>query len=365
MRTLVVIVAILLVAAIIGVCVLRFGFPDKWDGLVRALFGDSSLHDGELVVRFLDVGQGDGIYIEFPDGKDMLIDMGSTLGYSEKAAVEELTALNDDGKIDHLMLTHTDQDHVAFLDAVIYAFDVGNIYMPNVLATPKTSIASGAKLAAQIEELDEDKLALFTDPDTVDTNTYAEFFIAALTEENCAIHLNVDPSDDVNSIVIEGEGYALTFYCPTQAFYDDFSLSTAEKLNAVSPVGILEFNGRRIVFTGDSNSLNEPLVAPRFGTFGYIDCDVLKVAHHGSASSSTDDFLAAVNCEYAVISCGAGNSYHHPTNSALKRLRAHGMTVYRTDNNGDVTLIVDGDGNLNFQVEKPLDEQLNFVGADD
>ncbi len=359
-KNLLVAVAILIAVVIICVCVLRFGFPDKWDAMMDALFS-RELTDGVLRVNFIDVGQGDGIYIEFPDGSDMLIDMGSTRGFSASRAVETLSDLNVDDRVDHLMLTHTDLDHVAYLDEIIEEFDVANIYMPNIKAEPSLTTQKGPALAAQIDKLDPNKLALFTDPDCVNTAAYAEFFIAALSEENCTIHLNVDSDERSNDVVIKGDGYVFTFYCPTQRFYDDNNLNSAEKLNAVSPVGILQFNGRRIVFTGDSNELNEPIVEKRVG---YLDCDVLKVAHHGSATSSTLDFLHAVNCEYAVISCGESNSYHHPTQAALDRLRAQDMTVYRTDLNGTVTLTVDGDGKISFETQKQASEAEIFKGQD-
>ncbi len=355
LKTLVIVVAIILVIVIIGICIFRFGFPDRWEALMDAFFS-RELTDGQLVVHFIDVGQGDGIYIEFPDGRDMLIDMGSTKGMKEEQALDVLDQLNDDNVIDHLMLTHTDQDHVEFLDAVINEFDVANIYMPNVKAAP-----SNKGLIEQINALDKDKLALFTDPDTVNTSTYAKFFIAALSEEDCILHLNMDEDEYSNDIVISGDGYELTFWCPTKQFYADNNLKDAEKLNAVSPVGILTFNSRRIVFTGDSNEMNEPIVASRIN---YVDCDVLKVAHHGSATSSLNEFLRAVNCEYAVISCGKDNSYHHPTQAALDRLKARNMTVYRTDLNGDVTLTITDKGNISFSTQRSASDKDIFTGQD-
>lgn len=359
-RILFALVAAMVIIAVIGVCVLRFGFPDEWDSLMSALFS-SELSDGELVVHFLDVGQGDGIYIEFPDGTDMLIDMGSTKGFSSEQAVAAISALDTDGKIDRLMLTHSDTDHVSYLDEIIYAFDVANIYMPNILAEPKQTTQSGRALAERIKNLDKAKLAMFDDPDTVDTNAYAEFFIAALSEEGCNLHLNVDKNEHTNSIDISGEDYMLTFWCPTEEDYASGGLGGAEELNAVSPVGILRFNGRRIVFTGDSNELNEPAVAERIG---YVDCDVLKVAHHGSRTSPLDVFLDAVDCEYAVISCGADNAYGHPTQAALDRLKARGMTVYRTDLNGDIVLTVDSRGEIEFSTEKYASASAIFKGQD-
>lgn len=95
----------------------------------------------------------------------------------------------------------------------------------------------------------------------------------------------------------------------------------ATQINAVSPIGILEYAGRRLVFTGDSNKNNEDYYCK---TYPYVDCDVLKVAHHGSNGSSSKDFLQHVKCEYAVIST-SGESYGHPAQEALDRLKENGI----------------------------------------
>ena len=236
-------VAIILIVAI-ALCVLYFGFPSVWKDLTGRFLpsdsdGDSSqgetqkppltLGEGEMKVHFADVGQGDCIYIQFPDGTDMIIDAGtvsSSETYPYSKTKEYLDTLDTDGKINHLMLTHCDQDHVEFLDDIIYDFEVENIYMPNVLASPGGTSNAALALKAQVEALDPDKLALFTDKDKITSQTYAKFFVAALTEENCEIHLNVDVDEDTNSIIIEESSYRFTFYCPTQEYYDSTNLGT-------------------------------------------------------------------------------------------------------------------------------------------
>lgn len=89
---------------------------------------------GQLVVHYIDVGQGDCIYIAFPDGTDMLIDCGSEKGRKEyeTSAISDLKELNPDGKIDRVMATHSDTDHISYLDEVLSEFQVGNVYMPNI-----------------------------------------------------------------------------------------------------------------------------------------------------------------------------------------------------------------------------------------
>lgn len=297
--------------------------------------------DGELSVYFLDIGQGDCAYIHFPDGKDMLIDCGSENGSSAyRASVQsDLGVLIDDGQLDYMMLTHGDQDHVDYLDEVLNAYDVDNICMPNILAAPDNS-----SLNAEVAGLDAEKLALFTDEDKLTTSTYGRFFISALRETDANIIINI------NTFSISGPGYTFDFWCFSAADWAEYDLSSAEEKNAISPIGILSYADRKIVFTGDSNEINEEMFLE--DNTGCTDCDVLKVAHHGSESSSTSEFLDYVNCEYAVISVGSGNGYGHPAEEAVARLNAENMTVYRTDMNGNVSLVIKNDGRMSFALEK-------------
>lgn len=369
------IVAIVLIIVVAAV-ILYFAAPDVFDDILGAILPDRNDNtgnntvlvrgDGELQIHFMDVGQGDGILILFPDGRDMLIDCAN---YNDSSTVrgEILDYMDDyvtDGQLDYLMLTHCDRDHVSFMDEVLEEYQVDNVFMPNVLATHD-------KVAEA--DIPQERLALFTDEDTVDTACYADFFIAALTEPDCTVTLNVDADEDSNSVVItdgerqsdgtyDGATYMLTFYCPTAEYYAESDLSSAEEKNAISPIGVLEYNGFRIVLTGDSNEINEPTFVDRIG--GQLDCDVLKVGHHGSETSSTEEFLDAIDCEYAVISCNAaGNKFHHPRQTTLDRFIERDMTVYRTDNNGNIVLTV-GE-TLTFTVEKEVDASVNLDGWTD
>lgn len=369
------IVAIVLIIVVAAV-ILYFAAPDVFDDILGAILPDRNDNtgnntvlvrgDGELQIHFMDVGQGDGILILFPDGRDMLIDCAN---YNNSSTVrgEILDYMDDyvtDGQLDYLMLTHCDSDHVYFMDEVLEEYQVDNVFMPNVLATHD-------KVAEA--DIPQERLALFTDEDTVDTACYADFFIAALTEPDCTVTLNVDADEDSNSVIITdgekqsdgtygGATYMLTFYCPTAEYYAESDLSSAEEKNAISPIGVLEYNGFRIVLTGDSNEINEPTFVDRIG--GQLDCDVLKVGHHGSETSSTEEFLDAIDCEYAVISCNAaGNTFHHPRQTTLDRFIERDMTVYRTDNNGNIVLTV-GE-TLTFTVEKEVDASVNLDGWTD
>ena len=372
------IVAVILVIVVAAV-IIYFAAPDVFDKILAA-FDDKSQSqgttdpplvrgEGELMVHFIDVGQGDCILILFPDGKDMLIDCAN-YNNSSDYRTETLDYIGDyvtDGQLDYLMLTHCDSDHVYFMDEVLEEYRVSNVFMPNVLATHDE---------VESANIDEAKLDMFTDKDTVETACYADFFVGALTETDCNIYLNVDPDENTNAIVITDDGvqdpdapdtdatYRLTFYCPTQEYYDESNLGSAEKKNAISPIGILEYNGFRLVLTGDSNEINEPTFVERVG--GNLDCDVLKVGHHGSESSSTEKFLDAIDCEYAVISCNAeGNTFYHPRQTTLDRFVERDMTIYRTDNNGNIVLTVRDESDFEFTCEVQSTQEQNEDGWTD
>lgn len=357
------IIAIVLVIAI-ATAVVYFAFPDTWDKIVSMIVKDNqhsglARGDGELLVHMLDVGQGDCIYIQLPDGKDMVIDCANYNddGEYEKKTFDYLDKYIEDDTVEYLMLTHCDSDHVYFMDELLERYQVEKLFMPNVLAVPGTTSKDKKALQDQIDALDTSR---FTDKDTVGTITYAEFFIAALTEPDCEIILNVDPDANTNSIIIEETTYRLVFYCPTQEYYDDYGLNTAERKNAISPIGILEYNNRKIMLTGDSNEINEPLVMARTGK---IDCDVLKVGHHGSETSTSNAFLDEYTFEYAIISCNSyGNKFNHPRQATLDRLKSHNIEVYRTDNNGNIVVSVDKDGNLKITTQKESTQEQNLIG---
>lgn len=341
-KLLIAIVAIVVTAAII-VGALYLVKPEWFRGPMP--------ESGQLVVHYIDVGQGDCIYIAFPDGTDMLIDCGSEKGRKEyeTSAISDLKELNPDGKIDRVMATHSDTDHVSYLDEVFSEFQVGNVYMPNIRSNNLDKSVKIGGRDVKVGDLDAGKLKKFTDKDTIDTERYTEFFIAALSEPNCNITLNIGKYE------IRGQDYTFTFYCLSQEEWDSRSLKTkagrsdAKQINAVSPIGILEYAGRRLVFTGDSNESNEEYYCE---TYPYVDCDVLKVAHHGSNGSSSKDFLQHVKCEYAVIST-SGESYGHPAQEALDRLKENGIQkIHRTDKCGNVVLTVSHTGEMAFSCEK-------------
>jgi len=241
-----------------------------------------------LTAVFLDVGQGDSCLFLLPDGTSMLIDAGPR---SAKDAV--VNSLKESGieKIDYLVFTHPHEDHIGGGVAVLEEFDVGQIYMPRTSHTTKTY---------------EDLLLAIKDKGL------------SITEAKAG------------KTVVDTTDLKAFFLGPTKNYED---------LNNCSAVLCLTYGKVTFILTGDAESEAEKdmLVAARVP-----DADVLKVGHHGSATSTSDEFLDAIDPEVAVISVGKDNSYGHPAQKILDRLAKAGVDVYRTDLHGTVTLTTNG-----------------------
>ena len=296
--------------------------------------GIAELHGDILEMRVLDIGQGDCILFVFPDGQVMIMDIGNENGTKSQWEVVD-TTLNElqITTIDYLFLTHTDYDHIREAEKLVAKCQIKNFYLP--IADIETS------------------------------NTWKKTYNAALTEtyvdngevKQAAINYNVGAYE------ISGENWIMKCYSYDEADYPKINKSSsALDKNKVSPICLLEYAGRTIVLTGDSNEGNEPYLIEK-GYFDNVDADILKVAHHGSTTSTSMDFLNKVDCEYAIISCGAGNKYKHPTAELLSRLDKYvdvapdddynGFAqVYRTDEDGTITVQIDEDGVINLVADE-------------
>lgn len=243
--------------------------------------------NGSLKIHYINVGQGDSILVE-QNGKNMLIDTGTNA--STNSLISYLQSLNI-SKIDYLVLTHPHEDHIGGADAVINDFNIGTIYMPKIATTTKTF--EDVVNAMNSKGLKAASPAL--------GSTFK------LGSANCIVVGPANPkSNDLNtySIVIK-----------------------------------LTFGNTKFLFTGDAQASNEEAMI----TNGYdLTADVLKVGHHGSNTSSCQDFLDRVNPKYAVISVGKGNDYGHPHEGTMDKLKAKGIKVYRTDENGTIICTSDG-----------------------
>lgn len=243
---------------------------------------------GQLKVHYINVGQADSILIQ-QGSSTMLIDAGNN-GDSE--TVKNYLSNQGITKLDYVIGTHPHEDHIGGLDYVINSFQIGNIYMPKATSTTKT----------------------FTD------------VVSAIKSKGMQI-----------ATPVPGDSFKLgqadcKILAPNSSSYED--------LNNFSVVIKVTFGNNTFMFDGDAEKVSETEIVNK----GFdVKADVLKVGHHGSGTSTSDEFLKKVNPKYAVISCGVNNDYGHPHKETMKRLKDSGITVYRTDESG--TIICTSDGN--------------------
>ena len=241
-------------------------------------------------VHIIDVGQGDSIFIQTPENKRILMDAGdedaehTVYSYLKRRGVK---------KIDVLIATHPDTDHIGSMDYIIDKFKISHFYMPEA----KTDSEAFYNL------LDSCK----------DKNLKIEY----LTKGDV---LKIDSSTSMEIL----------------------SPSTiTDKNNLNSIVSLLNYKGYEFLFTGDAEKENESEI---LSSCNLPDIEFLKAGHHGSSSSSTDKFIAKLKPEAVAISCGYNNDYGHPHRSVLDTFRENGSVVYRTDKNGTLVFYCDENG---------------------
>ena len=244
-------------------------------------------------VSFIDVGQANSVLIR-NGNYNMLIDAGNNedgeklVNYFKSLGIEEFT---------YVFATHPHEDHIGGMDDIINNFKIDNYYMSNKLSTTKTFMDV-------LDALDRRNLK-YTVPNKGDT--------LKLGDANIKV---IYPGDDKSNI------------------------------NDSSIVLKITYGKNSFLLTGDATSNVERKIYNED-----IKSDVLKVAHHGSSYSSTDVFLDKVKPYYAVISVGKNNIYNHPSNKTLEKLNKRNIKVYRTDLDGTIVFISDGD-NLSVKALK-------------
>ena len=246
------------------------------------------LENDRLVVAFLDVGQGDAIFIEAPGGNQILIDGGPN-----KSVLSELSRVMPfyDRSIDALILTHPHQDHVAGLVEVLKRYNVDFVF------------------------------------DSGDDASLAEFaeFKKLISEKNIQ-EIFARRGMRINL----GAGARFDILLP-----DEFIKGPNPHKNMV--VGRLTYGNTCFLFMGDAEREHEFKILR-----DDIDCEVLKAGHHGSKTSSSEALLKAVSPEISVVQVGEKNRYGHPYKAVLERLTASAAKVFRTDTDG--AIIIESDG---------------------
>jgi len=245
----------------------------------------------KLKIDFFDVGQGDALLIDAPNGNQALIDGGPSDAILAKLG-EALPF--SDRKIELLILTHPDADHLSGLVEVLKRYEVGEILETGILDN-----------SSEYQAWD----------DLIKAKNIPVIFASA-----------------GQVIKIADQAEIKILYPLGKINGEDFSKDT----NSTSIVGKLIYGKNSLLFTGDAEgSVESPLL------FGGADlkADILQVAHHGSKNSSGQEFLNAVAPSTAVIQVGAKNKYGHPTPEVLDRLK--GVKIFRTDQDGDVEFLCD------------------------
>lgn len=259
---------------------------------------------GELKVYIIDVGQGESILISTEE-RSMLIDAGE----NDKGD-EVLDFIHDLGleQLDYVLATHPDSDHIGGMDTVLENIDVTEgVFFGEM---PDKLIPTTKTYEDVLDVIEEKDIPLFTAlaGDTIDL----------------------------------GSGAVLTVLGPVDP-------QAADNKNDTSVVTRLDFGESSFLFNGDQEENMEQLLLQSGAD---LDCDMMTMGHHGSSTSSSQQYLDAVTPEYASISCGRGNQYGHPHDETIEKLEAMGVEYYRTDVNGNITFTSDGE-DISVRTEKP------------
>jgi competence protein ComEC len=246
-----------------------------------------------LEVHFFDVGQGDAIFIETPQSHQILIDGGPTSAILEKLGKEMPFW---DRSIDLVILTHPERDHLAGLIEVLEKYKVENILWTGVVRDT----------------------AEFKEWQRLIQEEGAKIFIAKAGQK-----------------IITPQTFLEILYP-----FESLEGKEFRNSNNTSIVSKLKFNKNSFLFTGDIYKSAERKIIDEFSE-EILNSDILKVAHHGSKTSSSSEFLQIVSPEIAIIQVGK-NKYGHPHQEVLERLRKFGIKIQRTDKDGDIRIISDG-----------------------
>lgn len=283
-----------ILGGLLAIAIFLFGggeFVDEYLGNSQTdytISTNKTNHDesADLEVHFIDIGQGDATLIK-ADGHYMLIDAGDN---SQGSNVQMYLENQGVDKLDYLILTHTDADHIGGADVIVTKFDIDNIFIGDYKKNNKT-----------YEEL---------------MNAIEYRYMTYSTPE-------------VGSVYELGNA-EFTILAPNDVYKD---------ANNTSIALILKNGENTFMFTGDCETeAEEDIIANGIN----LDVDVYHAGHHGSSTSSSKAFLDAMTPEYTVISCAEDNKYGHPHAETLNNLRAMGVKVFRTDEQGSVVAYSDG-----------------------
>ncbi|SDW98778.1 competence protein ComEC [Marininema mesophilum] len=297
------------------------------------LFVDRSFHiirGEEITVTFLDVGQGDCAVIETSEGKVILVDGGGNLGFPEeewqrqrreydvgRSVVVPYLHYRGIRQIDWIIMTHGDADHIGGLSAVVDRFPVGGVI--------RNAHPPGSRMeVALMKQFAKKK-----------------------------IPLHVPSLDGPRSLA---PGVTWQFLHPDSTRIQSGDEKETTSTNDDSVVFLLDAGGSKILFTGDVEARGEEAIRKRWDL---PPIDVLKVAHHGSKTSTGTNWLQEIEPKEAVISVGEGNRYGHPSREVIKGLQMSGSNIWRTDQQGAIVLRISPKGQ---RIESTMSKDLLIDG---
>ena len=248
-----------------------------------------------LKVHYLDVGQGDSIFIELPNNETMLIDAAES--YQSENIINYLKNLNYQ-KINYVIGTHPHTDHIGGLKDIINTFEIGKIYMPKVVSTTKTY----------------------------------ESLLMAIKDKNLKIN-----TAKAGTSIIDTDALKINILAPNNSTYTE--------LNNYSVVTKITYGTTKFLFMGDAEKLSENEIKED------VTADVIKIGHHGSNTSSSIDFIKKVNAKYGIISVGLKNKYNLPKEETITNWEKSGTKIYLTSTNGTIRASSDGT-NIKIESEK-------------
>lgn len=270
-----------------------YGYTFVANGYEQLAFLPAGQNSEYLTVAFLDVGQGDAIFIETPEGVQVLVDGGPT-----NAVLRELGKQMPilDRSLDLVIATHPDKDHIGGLVDVLDRYEVANIMVTN----------------------------------NESETTSADVFEYMVADEDASVRLAT-----AGQVLKLGETVTLSILSPSVTDTSNW------KSNASSIVAKLTYGDMDFMLTGDIPISVENYLVDTYKDV--LESEVLKLAHHGSKTSSGASFLATVNSKYAVVSAGADNRYGHPDAKVLDRVETAGAEILNTAKQGTIVFKSDGE----------------------